>query len=450
MKPSLIGAGAFLLASSWVSGQTPDISGTITDSAGAPLAGASVRLERAGIAATSGSDGKFVLGGTTRALAEASASVQVRLHSGLLVLESPYRGRVAIDAYGVGGRFLGGIERDVQPGTHAFTLPGEGAGVRFYRVRAGAFSAVVRGFASGEAGPVPVGASAAPAARAPQAKAAAGEMYDMIIVTKEGYLKGYLAVSKAESTGVAIKLLKADGPKFSFFVAGMRGLNALAGNDKGFGGDLRFGETGPGAGLRGADRICATLAEQSMPGAYFKGWRAFLSVAADAYGKPVNAIDRIGPGPWYDRVGRLFAPTLGDLKSLRPRNGDPTIQNDFPNESGVLNHHPGPNGEEEDNHHMITGSAADGTLKGPSATCKDWTTNVHSAENGKPACGLAFPRGTSGAVASTHWISAIDAPGCAPGIDVALGGFPAPEIIAAGWIGGGGGYGGFYCFALDP
>jgi len=39
----------------------------------------------------------------------------------------------------------------------------------------------------------------------------------------------------------------------------------------GFGGDLRYGETGAGAGLRGADKICATLAEASMPGAGAKG-----------------------------------------------------------------------------------------------------------------------------------------------------------------------------------
>ena len=36
---------------------------------------------------------------------------------------------------------------------------------------------------------------------------------------------------------------------------------------------------GPGAGLRGADIICAEIAERSMPGASAKQWRAFLSAA---------------------------------------------------------------------------------------------------------------------------------------------------------------------------
>src|SRR5262245_49576984 len=42
-------------------------------------------------------------------------------------------------------------------------------------------------------------------------------------------------------------------PKFSFFVASLRAMQRLSGSQAGFGGDLRFGEVGPGAGLRGAD-----------------------------------------------------------------------------------------------------------------------------------------------------------------------------------------------------
>ena len=39
-----------------------------------------------------------------------------------------------------------------------------------------------------------------------------------------------------------------------------------------------------------------------MPGAGQKPWRAFLSATAGEDGKQVNAIDRIGDGPWYDRA----------------------------------------------------------------------------------------------------------------------------------------------------
>ncbi|HNN92275.1 MAG TPA: hypothetical protein PKI03_08405, partial [Pseudomonadota bacterium] len=131
--------------------------------------------------------------------------------------------------------------------------------------------------------------------------------------------------------------------KFSFFVTSLKALQALSGNPNGFGGDLRYGETGANAGLRGADKICAAIAERSQPGAGKKTWRAFLSATNDGTGNPVHAIDRVGPGPWYDRLGRLFANTKTDLVATRPVGADPAIQNDFPNEDGVPNHQPDPN-----------------------------------------------------------------------------------------------------------
>jgi hypothetical protein len=444
-----------LMASSPSEGEAINISGVVADSAGVPVAGAVVALERAGLSATSGSDGKFSLQGATGISDAAPAAPRAALQSGLLTLELPARVRVAVTAYGVQGEVLERVEREFDAGSHGFQPPGRGTGVRFYLVEAGGYAAVLKGMSLGS-DPRAERVLAA-ASRGALFKAAAGELYDVITATKSGYLKGYLNVSKAETTNVTLKLLKTTSPKFSFFVTGMRGLQALAKSDKGFGGDLRFGETGAGAGLRGADKICATLAEQSMPGAYFKGWRAFLSVTADAYGMQVNAIDRIGPGPWYDRVGRLLAPTLNDLKAQRPKNGDATIQNDLPNETGAFNHYPGPNGEQEDNHHTVTGSDTLGRLKSATATCKDWTTADGSTANGKPSAGFSWPRftgggggggGFGGGVGCCHWMSTWDVAGCAPGIDIdgkSLGGNPGDNFI-----GSGGGYGGFYCFALNP
>ena len=60
-------------------------------------------------------------------------------------------------------------------------------------------------------------------------------------------------------------------PRFSFFVTSLGALRTLSGSQNGFGGDLCFGETGAGAGLRGADKICTTIAEMSMPGAGGRG-----------------------------------------------------------------------------------------------------------------------------------------------------------------------------------
>src|SRR5262245_53883373 len=84
-------------------------------------------------------------------------------------------------------------------------------------------------------------------------------------------------------------------PLFSFFVTSLDTMRTQSGSQDGFGGNL--------GGLAGADAICQTAAANVGFGA--KHWRAFLSVTADgAGGGPVNAIDRIGEGPWYDRNGR--------------------------------------------------------------------------------------------------------------------------------------------------
>jgi hypothetical protein len=45
-----------------------------------------------------------------------------------------------------------------------------------------------------------------------------------------------------------------------------------------------------------------------------------------------------------------------------------------------------------------------------------------------------------------HWMSALDEAGCAAGVNLKETGGPGND----GKIGSGGGYGGFYCFALTP
>ena len=175
-----------------------------------------------------------------------------------------------------------------------------------------------------------------------------------------------------------------------------------------------------------------------MPGSKVKQWRAFLSVTADENGKQVNAIDRVGNGPWYDRLGRVLALTRADLLNTRPQNADPIIANDLPNENGFPNHKP--DGiTTEDNHHMVTGSKTDGTLYSTTTTCADWTSTTAS---GKPRCGFAWPRGTG--TSAAHWISGFDCGGCVAGIQI------TNTNSGGNIIGASGGYGGFYCFALTP
>ena len=235
-------------------------------------------------------------------------------------------------------------------------------------------------------------------------------------------------------------------PHFSFFVTSLRALQELSGNQLGFGGDLRFGETGPNAGIRGADKLCATIAERSMPGAGGKQWRAFLSASDDGTGQPVHAIERIGPGPWYDRLGRLLAPDVNSLLSIRPQGGDRTIRDDFPNEDGVPNHDPDNTGD-VDNHDMLTGSNLQGRFEAADRTCLDWTAAAgNEAIEGEPRVGHSWPRDSS-PIPFNSWISSLIESGCAPGVSLVEMGPPDPR---SNTVGSGGGYGGFYCFALIP
>jgi len=287
-------------------------------------------------------------------------------------------------------------------------------------------------------------------------------------------------------------------PHFSFFVTSLASMQKLSGSLDGFGGDLRYGETGAGAGLRGADKICMEIAELSMTGAAVKEWRAFLSVHDDGNGYPMNAIDRIGDGPWYDRLGRLVAPNKLDLLHPRPQNGDPTIKNDLPNEWGVPNRQPDPNEPPQLNHHTLTGSRTDGTLypssckdgedsiflnsyndcieaglsreeclefnavyciEPVSSTCSDWTTadgdngemiDHNEAQDpwatfgssGRPRFGLSWRR--EGGI--QEWLSIFSAVGCAPGGVITPSGRNR-NIPSVGYIDG---YGGIYCFGLKP
>jgi hypothetical protein len=240
--------------------------------------------------------------------------------------------------------------------------------------------------------------------------------------------------------------------KFSFFVTSLKAMVELSGSKDGFGGDLRFGETGEGAGLKGADKICKTIAEKSMPGNN-KTWRAFLSATKGEDGNPVHAIDRIGEGPWYDRAGRLVSQDKTSIANVRPEGADEAIVNDLPNEDGVPNHEPDVGQGEVDNHDILTGTNEEGMLFNSDAgyTCNDWTS---SEESGEPHCGHSWPRmggfggpGGGGGFGE-NWMSALNESGCAPGVWIVEAGPPGANGTKS--VGDGGGYGGIYCFALTP
>jgi hypothetical protein len=230
----------------------------------------------------------------------------------------------------------------------------------------------------------------------------------------------------ADASSAAVDVAP-DGPLplFSFFVTSLDTMRAQSGSEDGFGGNL--------GGLGGADAICQTAADNVGFGA--KTWRAFLSVTDGGDGSPVHAIDRVGEGPWYDRNGRLIAENVVGLLNPRP-DGDPQTVDDLPDEFGV------PLSSLGDAHDILTASNMDGQLENsdPVSTCQDWTSAVGPGSQMSVRCGHSWP-----AMSGQHWIRAHPVGGCAPGVNLVQSGPPMDDTVGAG-----GGYGGIYCFALEP
>jgi hypothetical protein len=173
---------------------------------------------------------------------------------------------------------------------------------------------------------------------------------------------------------------------------------------------------GPGnganlGGLAGADKQCQTLA--AAAGAGNRTWRAYLSAAAAAGQPAVNARDRIGKGPWMNAKGVVVAKSVADLHSdANNLGGDTSLT-----EKGA----PVPGNQ----HDILTGSQADGTLQTGDAPCGNWTS---AESNGGAMVGHHNKQG--GGAAPTSWNAAHSSKGCSQ-----------QNLIATG----GNGY--FYCFA---
>ncbi|MBN1772193.1 MAG: hypothetical protein JXB32_13075 [Deltaproteobacteria bacterium] len=224
---------------------------------------------------------------------------------------------------------------------------------------------------------------------------------------------------------------------FNFFVTSLEFIQSVGGAE-GLGGNL--------GGVAGADALCQQAAD--AVGACDKRWVAFLCASDDGTGHAVDAVDRVGTGPWYDVNGYLVANDLAGLVQERPDGDDTTVVwtegwNDWvftdclTTELGNCNHTYG------DSHDTLTGCRQNGRLYGsdPAYTCNNWTTttNPRSCAGGHaecfPAIGHTWP-----AMSGQGWIFSHNAGGCQANINLT-------DRFETG-VGGHGGYGGWYCFGL--
>jgi hypothetical protein len=165
-------------------------------------------------------------------------------------------------------------------------------------------------------------------------------------------------------------------------------------------------------GLEGADAICQKLAEAA--GSSGQTWKAYLSAEG------VNAKDRIGAGPWVNAKGVEIAPDLAALHS----DANAISKDTALTEKGEIVKG---RGDEPNQHDVLTGSNADGTLAA-GQTCSDWTSNG----DGAAIVGHHDRMGPDTLATATSWNAAHPSRGC------------SQEALV-----GTGGNGYFMCFAAD-
>ena len=177
-------------------------------------------------------------------------------------------------------------------------------------------------------------------------------------------------------------------------------------------------------GLDGADAHCKILADASqVTMAAGRTWRAYLS-AVGADGKPINARDRIGVGPWHNSKGGLIANNVADLHGdiIRDRSQmnkvNAVTEKKLP-VNGV--------GDTPNQHDILTGSDSFGRAMGGTfdTTCNNWTSNVAT---GSAMVGHSDRTGGG----NSSWNSAHASRGCGQA-----------NLVATG------GAGLFYCFAAN-
>jgi hypothetical protein len=216
--------------------------------------------------------------------------------------------------------------------------------------------------------------------------------------------------------------------RFSIIISAALLSLGLSGNVKSQQADMTFFITsvGPGkggdlGGLAGADAHCQALAQ--AVGAGNKTWRAYLSTNAANQGGPINARDRIGPGPWKNPKGVVIATSVEDLHSANNKISKETAINEKGEAVKVR-------GDTPNMHDMLTGSDMDGRAfpGNLNLTCNNWTSSTF----GSAMLGHVDRQGIADTVFQHSWNSAHMSRSCSQ-----------EDLIATG------GNGLFYCFAAQ-
>lgn len=191
--------------------QTVSIRGTVTDSEGKYIAGASVSLEQADISTTTAPDGSFTLSGTVSAISPqrkhiGSTIERINIISNTLTFHLKEKTQLGVTLYTLSGRHISTIATVFHPGTHHIPLVTKNTAVHLIRVTAGMDSHIFKFTPSGTA--TLFAYTGTPLATSPfiQSKTAA-RINDVILITKEGYLNYRMTATNSDTGEIVITML---------------------------------------------------------------------------------------------------------------------------------------------------------------------------------------------------------------------------------------------------
>jgi uncharacterized protein (TIGR02145 family) len=201
----------FFIASATVcSAQSITISGTVKNSGGSLMDGALVRLGKAMISTTTGTDGSFRLtGNLTGIKAPANpyifpGSLPFKLDGNKLIISAGAQTDITVTVYDCNGRLIGSLCEIVSPTKRTLTLPSRADGIHIYRISLNSASYTVKNVigrtsTSGRA-------SSWNLTGPGQKTKAAVPIDDALLISKAGYQLYRLPIKKSDTSGIQATL----------------------------------------------------------------------------------------------------------------------------------------------------------------------------------------------------------------------------------------------------
>lgn len=202
---------ALCLGTTLCAAQAISISGIVTDTAGAGIDGATVRLEQAGISTSTGADGSFTLTGDPTAMQpdlrkRTTGSGAVRIQNGRITISVSENVPVAVSIHDVGGRQVYSNRSTYGSGTHVLHAPLLSGEMYLYRVTIDKETFLSAWLPFGTFSAEPAAVSGGAAVLGKQA-ILAGVISDVISVVKEGQLDYRDSIRTSDTSGIIVMML---------------------------------------------------------------------------------------------------------------------------------------------------------------------------------------------------------------------------------------------------